>query len=399
MSRKNKRKKKRWFPLWLKAILSVLIVLLIAVVGVTSYVDYLYSRMNFEKEEDVVKKEEEFELDELEEVEKKEEVLEEEFETENKEEILKLEETKLEEITWDETDVIRKEENVINILIAGEERINDDRGRTDAILIGSLNLDTKSIKLTSLMRDMYVQIPGYSDNKLNAAYHNGGMPLLQDTIEKNFNLELDGYILVDFNAFETIIDKLGGVQIRLSQSEASYLNRTNYITNLWNRNLYGGTVTLNGDQALGYARVRHVSNGSESGDFGRTQRHRILLSAIYNKIIQKPLTEMLTFLPEVLTLVTTNITKEQCIEYATSLFDIKQTELGMLRLPEEGAYKLTTVRGMSVVLPQNLQKNVIALHNFIYEEDKLGEFYLCKMEKRNKKQQETSMNTLELTAY
>ena len=389
MSRKNKRK---WFPLWLKILLGVLCVILVVVVGVTSYADYLYSRMNFEKEEEVVQKEEQFEVEE--EVVQKEE----RFEVEEGEDVAGLEEVKPEDIVWDETELIRKEENVINILIAGEERINDDRGRTDAILIGSLNLDTKSIKLTSLMRDMYVQIPGYSDNKLNAAYHNGGMPLLQDTIEKNFDLELDGYILVDFNAFETIIDKLGGVQIRLSQSEASYLNRTNYITNLWNRNLYGGTVTLNGDQALGYARVRHVSNGSEAGDFGRTQRHRILLSAVYNKIIQKPLTEMLTFLPEVLTLVTTNITKEQCIEYVTSLFDIKQTELGMLRLPAEGAYKLTTVRGMSVVLPQNLQKNVIALHNFIYEEDKLGEFYLCKMEKRNK-QQETSVNTLELTAY
>ena len=144
MSEKNEREKKRWFPLWLKMISGVLIVILIAVVGVTSYVDYLYSRMNFEKEEDVVKKEEEFEIDEIaevaeiaevEEVENKEEILEleEQFEDENKEEILELEETKPEEITWDETEVIRKEENVINILIAGEERINDDRGRTDAI--------------------------------------------------------------------------------------------------------------------------------------------------------------------------------------------------------------------------------------------------------------------------
>ncbi len=378
MSRKNKRKKRKWFPLWLKILLSVLVVALIVVIGVTTYADYLYSRMNFEKEEEVVKKEEQFEVEE-------------------EEDIKELEEVKPEEITWTETEVIRKEENVINILIAGEEGIYDDRGRTDAILIGSLNLDTKSIKLTSLMRDMYVQIPGYSDNKLNAAYHNGGMPLLQDTIEQNFDLEIDGYVLVDFNAFETIIDKIGGVQIKLSQSEAAYLNRTNYITNTWNRNLYGGTVTLNGDQALGYARVRYVSNGSESGDFGRTQRHRILLTAVYNKIMQKPLTEMLAFLPEVLTLVTTNITKEQCIEYVTSLFDMGQAELGTLRLPVEGAYKLTSVRGMSVVLPQNLQKNVIALQNFIYEEDKLGEVYLCKMEKRNKTHQSNS--TLELTAY
>ncbi len=368
MKKRNRRKKRRWFPLWLKVLLWVLSVILIVVVGITTYADYLYSRMNFEKEEEVVKKEEQFEIEE-------------------DEDTSGLEEVNPEDISWNNTKSVRKEDNVINILIAGEEGINDDRGRTDAILIGTLNLDAKSIKLTSLMRDTYVQIPGYSDNKLNAAYHNGGMPLLEDTIEKNFNLEIDGYALVDFDAFETIIDRIGGVQIKLSQQEAAYLNRTNYITHTWNRTLYGGTVTLNGDQALGYARVRYVSNGSESGDFGRTQRHRILLTAVYNKMMEKSLTEILGFLPEILTLVTTNITKEQCMEYITNLVNMGKAELETLRLPVEGAYKLTSVRGMSVVLPQNLQKNIIALHDFIYEEDKLGEIYLCKMEKRNKPRQ------------
>lgn len=374
----KRRKKRKILPLWLRVILYILTGILVMVLGITVYVDYLYGQMNYETEEEVVKKEEHFEIEEG-------------------EDTSGLEEVNPDEVSWSDKDTIRKEENVINILIAGEEGINDDRGRTDAILIGTLNLDSNSIKITSLMRDTYVKIPGYSDNKLNAAYHNGGMPLLVDTIEENFDLKIDGYVLVNFDAFETIIDWLGGVTIKISQAEAQYLNTTNYISKTWNRNLYAGTITLNGNQALGYARVRYVPNGSQSGDFGRTQRHRILLSAVYDKVMQKSLPELLSILPDMLGLVTTNLTRTQCIEYVTAVVNMGELEMEMLRLPAEGAYKITSIRGMSVVLPQNLTKNIIILHDFIFEEDWLGEINLCKMEKRNKPRQ--WKNTAVSTAY
>lgn len=375
MKKGNKRK---ILPLWLKVLLGVLTGILIMVAGISAYVDYLYGRMNFEREEDVIKKDETFEIEE-------------------DEDASGLEEINPDEISWNETDSVRKEENVINILIAGEEGINDDRGRTDAILIGTLNLNSNSIKLTSIMRDTYVQIPGYSDNKLNAAYHNGGMPLMVQTIEENFDLKIDGYILVDFDAFESVIDRIGGVTIPISQTEANYLNRTNYISNPYNRNLYAGNVTLNGNQALGYARVRYVPNGNQSGDFGRTQRHRILLEAIYEKMISKSLTELLGLLPEMLSMVTTNMTRTQCVEYVTALVNMGGAKLETMRLPVDGAYKITSIRKMSVVLPENLTQNVIALHDFVFEEDALLEVYLCKMEKRNKPQQ--WRNTPVSTAY
>ncbi len=373
----KRRKKRKILPLWLRVLLCVLIGILVIVLGITFYVDFLYSRMNFEKEEDVIKLEETFEIEE---------------DTSSD-----LETLNPEDVSWNDKDNLRKEENVINILIAGEEGIFDDRGRTDAILIGTLNLDSKSIKLTSLMRDMYVQIPGYSDNKLNAAYHSGGMPLLVETIEQNFDLKIDGYVLVDFDAFEYIIDRIGGVTIRLSQTEADYLNTTNYISEEYNRNVYAGTITLNGNQALGYARVRHVPNGNQSGDFGRTQRHRILLNAIYSKMMTRSLTDILNLLPEMLGMVTTNLTRTQCIEYVTALINMGSLELETLRLPAEGAYKITSIRGMSVVLPITMTKNVIVLHDFIFEEDTLGEVYLWKMEKRNKPRQ--WRNTAVSTAY
>ena len=362
----QRRKKRKILPLWMRVLLCTLTAVLAVVIGVTCYFDFLYSKMNFETAEDVVKFEETFEVEEG-------------------EESSELEVLNPEDVSWDDKDVLRQEENVINILIAGEEGIFDDRGRTDALLIGTLNLNTKSIKLTSLMRDMYVQIPGYSDNKLNAAYHIGGMPLLVETVEHNFDVKIDGYVLVDFNAFEYIIDRIGGVTIKLSKAEADYLNTTNYISKEYNRNVYAGNITLNGNQALGYARVRHVPNGNQTGDFGRTQRHRNLLNAVYKKLMTRGLTDLLNLLPELLGMVTTNLTKNQCIEYATALINMGGLELEMLRLPAEGVYKITSVRGMSVVLPVTMRKNVIILHNFIFVEDKLGEVQLWKMEKRYQK--------------
>lgn len=338
---------KKWkkFPVWAK-ILSVTAFILVTVgICVGCYANYLYGKMKVENKEDVKLKEEKFDKDK---------------------DSKKLEETDPNEIKWNKTGEIKSDKEVVNILIAGEEAVHDDRGRTDAILIATMNLKQNSLKLTSILRDTYVQIPGYSDNKINAAYHNGGMPLLEETIEENFDIEIDGYILVDFDGFESIIDKLGGVSITVSADEASYLNRKNYITDYRNRNLYAGTINMNGDQALGYARVRYVANGNQAGDFGRTQRHRILLSAIFDRVKDKSATELLEILPDMLSLVTTNISRTQCVEYITLITGMNVQEIETFRLPIEDSYRLTRIRTMSVVLPENMQANIDALHDFVF---------------------------------
>ena len=109
----------------------------------------------------------------------------------------------------------RREEGVYNILLLGEEAIDSGsaRGRTDLIIIATLNTNQKAIKLTSLMRDTLVQIPGFKDNKLNSAYEKGGVDLLYETIALNFDIRLDGCALVNFENFEKIIDRLGGLEI------------------------------------------------------------------------------------------------------------------------------------------------------------------------------------------
>ena len=262
----------------------------------------------------------------------------------------------------------RHEEYATNILLLGEEAIESSgaRGRTDLIMIATLNTKDKSIKLTSLMRDSYVQIPGFRDNKINSAYATGGIDLLYRTIELNFDIKLDGYCLVGFDDFEEIIDELGGVKIYLTKSEANYLNQTNYITQGSNRNLVEGMNRLNGDQALGYCRIRYVGTADkEFNDFGRTSRQRTLLNALFEQYKEKNLFDLLIIMNRLLPKVTTDLTSEQIANYMQKAYSIGLKEIQDLRIPADGTYQSTYVRDMSVLIP-DLSKNVKILHEFIF---------------------------------
>lgn len=347
-------KEKKKLPLALKIILIVLAVILIAVLGVVLYANDLYGRMNVEKKEDIVLQEETFERTEN---------------TDNLEEIAE------EQIVFNDADHVKATDDVVNILLAGVEGMHDDegRGRTDSIMIMSLCKEEKALKLTSILRDSYVQIPGHSNNKINAAYNIGGMPLLVDTIEQNFDIKIDGYIMVGFDGFEAIIDYLGGVKIKISQKEAQYLNTTDYIDNYWNQNLYAGTVLMNGDQALGYARVRYVETGNLYGDFGRTKRHRNIINAIFEKLKKESLVNLLGMMPDLMPYVTTNLTRAQCVTFLTDFGTVRPKVLEMNRIPNDDVCKIGRVNGMSVMIVEDFRKNNKDLKEFIY-----GKSYLQK---------------------
>lgn len=262
-----------------------------------------------------------------------------------------------------------KEEGVINILLLGEEAIDSGggRGRTDLMIIATLNSKTKAIKITSLMRDMLVQIPGYKDNKLNAAYEIGGVSLLYDTIELNFDIKLDGHAMVGFSDFEKIIDALGGVTITLTETEAKYLRTTNYIADPSNRNVVAGTTVLNGGQALGYCRIRYVAtNDNQMDDYGRTSRQRVVLNAIFEKYKSKSLPELILLLNDILPLISTDIKREDFEQYLNVGVSMGLTDIDNLRIPVKNSYDEGFVRKMAVLIP-DLQKNIDELHKFIFE--------------------------------
>lgn len=338
---------KKKISLLAKILIGVAGVILATFLGILLYANLLYSRMNVETKDDIVLQEETFEKDA---------------------DTGKLDEVNAEDVEWNDTGSVSESDEVVNILLAGVEAMHDDsgRGRTDSIMIASLCKGDKAFRLTSIMRDTYVQIPGYSDNKINAAYSIGGMPLLVETVEENFDIKLDGYVTVGFDGFEAIIDYLGGINLTISSQEAQYLNTTDYIDNYWNQNLSAGTITMNGDQALGYARVRYVNNGNLSGDFGRTKRHRNIITAIFDKFKGKSLVDMMTELPELMQYVTTDLTRTQCISFLTDFVEISPKCIDNFRIPIDDAYNMTRVNGMSVILPDDLRTNIVALRQFIY---------------------------------
>lgn len=329
--------KKKWS--WKKKLLVVLCILGILVGGVCIVIYALLDRVHTERPEDITRVESELSPSEIAEQEA----------TREKQEF---------------NDVI--ENQVVNILLIGEEAMADDLGRSDSMMIATLNTVEKTLKLTSLMRDIYVQIPGYADNKLNAAYHNGGGVLLTDTIEQNFGIEIDGYIRVDFSKFEAIVDKLGGVDIELTSEEAHYLNTTNYISKKSNRNVSAGLNTLNGNQALGYCRVRYqsASNG-EANDFGRTYRQRTVLKAIFDKYKHQNVVNMISIATDLLGYVTTNLTKSEMISYVTTVASFGTMELETFRVPIDNSFYGDKINGKSVLVVEK-DTNKAALRKFIY---------------------------------
>lgn len=276
------------------------------------------------------------------------------------------------EIEWpNSTGYGRREEGVYNILLLGEEAIGSGtaRGRTDLMIIATLNKNSKSIKLTSLMRDTLVQIPGYKENKLNSAYEKGDVNLLYETIALNFNLHIDGCVLVNFENFEKIIDYMGGLELTLTKAEAKYLRNTNYISNPKYRTVVEGTQLMNGNQVLGYSRIRkRAAITGANNDYGRTDRHRIILEAIFDKYKTKNEAELLMIMYKMLPLVKTDIDSKTFEKMLTTFIEMRTMEIEQLRIPADGTFKDNVkVRGMDVLIP-DLSKNISILHEFIFED-------------------------------
>lgn len=263
------------------------------------------------------------------------------------------------DVTWapDVEDPLEKGDNIINILLIGQDRrAGESRSRSDAMILCTINRSAKTLTISSFMRDMYVQIPGYRDNRINVSYAIGGMSLLDKCIEKNFGVQIDGNVEVDFSGFQNIIDKLGGVQIELTSAEANFLNKNgnwDVENNAGKWNLKAGLNNLNGSQALAYSRIRYIGNG----DFGRTNRQRTVLNSLMNKAKDMSLAELNGLLKEILPMLTTDLSDSEILGYASYILPmLSDLTVTTKQIPAEGAYKMTMIDGMSVLLP-DLEKN------------------------------------------
>lgn len=261
------------------------------------------------------------------------------------------------------------DKDVVNILLVGSDHgaIKGDHGRSDSIMIATVNFKTKELKLTSLMRDMYVEIPEHGRNKLNAAYAYGGVELLYKTIAKNFGIKIDNYCVVDFSTFEKVINKVGGVEISLEEKEAAYLNSTNYISKKKYRNVKVGKQTLNGNQALGYARIRYVvSKKYGDGDFGRTGRQRAVLQAALNKVLDQSITKIADIALDALDDVSTDMTADYLKSLVLKVVKMGTTEIDQMRIPLEGTYKMGRAQSNMFVFFINFDANKAAMEYFMF---------------------------------
>lgn len=237
-----------------------------------------------------------------------------------------------------------------NILLIGQDRRPDEgRQRSDAMILCSFNSETNELAMISFLRDLYVQIPGHSDNRLNAAYVYGGFPLVIQTFEKNFGVTLDGCLEVDFDSFEQIIDTLGGVEIELTAAEAKIVGG----------DAQEGLCLLNGEQALTYTRIRKIDS-----DFQRTERQRNLLCSVFVKMKDCSMPELMNLLNELLPLVTTDMTDEDLFMFAASLAaSLPELDVKTYGVPSDGNYRNATIDGMAVLVP-----DLYEIKKLIFEE-------------------------------
>jgi LCP family protein required for cell wall assembly len=269
----------------------------------------------------------------------------------------------------DKSTPIATDKDVLNVLLIGSDtRKAGGSGRSDAMIIISINKKTKKIIATSILRDIYLQIPSGESNRINSAYAYGGADLLMETIEQNFKIQLDRFASIDFYSFMDIVDAVGGVMIEVTEPEIPIINE--YVRNL-NRLTgaeeeqdiltAGGTYLLNGKQALGYARNRYIGT-----DFERTARQRRVLEQIFLNIKDMGLLELNNLLNIILPQVTTNLTEGEIFSLLLSLPSFKGYTRVQWSIPVDGTYSFLRIRGMDVI-GIDFEANIKELQARIYE--------------------------------
>ncbi len=280
------------------------------------------------------------------------------------------EQTWLDPVTFANMQKNKTDDRFIHVLLIGaDRRSSSGNSNTDTMMIATIDTVHSSLKLTTIMRDMLVNIPGEGYGKLNSAAVKGGLELLFETLNSNFSLNLSEYVLVDFSMFESIVDEMGGVTVRMTAEEISAandciagLNKERGIADTWDGFIFAeaGNVKLTGKQALGYARVRKIDS-----DFSRTERQYKLLNNIYAKFRSLDKAKQLALIQDVLPFVETNMSNQRIIDCATNILGMDIGGMLYYRIPADETYESAKYDRKSVILA-DITANAAALHQFIF---------------------------------
>ena len=264
-------------------------------------------------------------------------------------------------------DQLHTDKNVINILLLGvDAREGETVSRSDTMMIVSIDKSNGKMKITSFLRDSYVEIPGYGWTKLNAACSQGGVDLVWDTLEYNFKIKIDNYMKVDFIAFEKLIDSLGGVDVPITEKEAKYLNDTWYEWTLTGNQLTydsGDSVHLNGEEALMFCRIRKLDS-----DFERTRRQRETISGIKQEMMHTNPIELLKLSNSVLPHIETDITSSKMISLGIgAIFKYLHYDIESLGVPIDGTWHSEN-KSAGSCLVFDIDDTAETLYNYIYND-------------------------------
>lgn len=255
---------------------------------------------------------------------------------------------------------------VSNILLMGVDGNADSASRSDSMILVSLDYKHMKIKLTSFLRDSWVEIPSKSKKaKLNAACTYGGPQLVIDTIEYNFGVDIDHYVMVDFEMFTNIIDSLGGVDVEVTKKEAKFINNTTRQTVD-----YGESVHLNGEEALVYCRIRKLDS-----DYMRTYRQRKVISALIGQARSAGIGKIVSTMRDVFPMIKTDMSAAEITALAYKggisvlAFDIEQN-----RVPIDEHMHPDTINGqwvevLDIDATKDYLREYIYTNNIVIEED------------------------------
>ena len=264
--------------------------------------------------------------------------------------------------------VAQKDPLVENILCFGVDSRSSSyvTSRTDMLIIVTIDKRSNSVKLTSIMRDTQVTIPGRSKpDKINAAYVYGGVGLLVNTLNQNFDLDIQKFVMVDMLSAEQVVDAAGGVTINVTADEIPYLNAGVESTNkmfavfsspsalLTN----AGSQTLNGRQTVAYGRIRKLDT-----EYQRTARQRKVMEALLSKFWKADLARKYSVLQKSLSSIETNIDSSNLISIAVGTVSLLKS-VESYRVPQSGMFT-TDYSNWNLVVDET--KQVPALHNFIW---------------------------------
>ena len=272
-------------------------------------------------------------------------------------------------ISQDVEDKLSKyDDSITNIALFGIDASDGGVGRSDSIMIATIDTHNKKLKLTSIMRDSYVNIDGHGLDKINHAYAFGKAELAIKTLNENFDLNISEFAAVNFSTLPKIIDKLGGIELDIDSEELQYIN--GYISDLNGINNTSvspisstGLQHVNGTQAMAYCRIRYTSGG----DYKRTERHREVLSKMFEKILSMSPTSYPSLLNEILPMISTSLSASEIMDLGNEVLKVGSTSLEQERFPLDGYCEGQMIGGV-YYLTFDKETTVNQLHDYIFED-------------------------------